>query len=828
MKKFNISHIIFGLAALLLSATACVEPSSYLTPGEKDDLYPISFRVRTEDDVLTKAGPISGTDAVINKLFMYCFDANGRFLGRFAADRLTSEPLEYTENQTPGEFEGKIPPATARIHFVGNADCPAGGDMIGMTEEQVMHSPGLVYVTKTSPMSYWGYLRRDSAGEMASLFDGSAFTTVWMVRDRLKIVAGSYDSSVFYDDISWVVYNGLNNGYVASYGTRPADTFHDDAWFDENNPYQELRHTPGAGSNFSLSSYVTAYPESGGRFETTESDMVPFDKSKTGYEPMFVFDDECPYYNTQHVTKIIVKATFKVTGNSAEDHANHTRYFPICITHGFNAEPIPIHRGHLYQLSLQVLPEASGYEDFEGAAASKTFANGALVDIPDDVIEVSDGSFNMRVNYTMTYPLSGESFFSTAVLLQSTTPQVTVPFTVSKLTGPDRDFDFSESDWIPKDEEDTTPPAHTTGDATWGAGISSDKHATIGGNLNTTVTLPVEPVSSTLKKSVFNLKGFYMTKQTVEGVEFDVKHILMRNIDVYEIDRFLIQEVYTSSSENHNAAGNLVLVSLGNNKYRLKFRLPGGTEATGDHDAYPELLYPLQVKFATRTLQPTNIYINGVEQQNAVFGVQVRSTVPNTQPAMLPAQTNANQWNYQSTNNYWNFWYTYPIVSVPRYTGAAGEIQTGESGQEVVGPEVWVDFVDVRNPSVFQTIPNNVGLYLYIEFFGAANAVSINAAYVHVTGITVHRQGQTQNGTSNNNRYQLRRNSTLQLEATVSPNNASYKNVQWTSSNTNRATVDANGLVTSYNTGNNNNVQITATTVDGSYTDTFYLTIVNN
>ena len=59
MKKLNISHIIFGLAALLLSATACVEPSSYLTPGDNDELYPISFRVRTEDDVLTKSGPIS-------------------------------------------------------------------------------------------------------------------------------------------------------------------------------------------------------------------------------------------------------------------------------------------------------------------------------------------------------------------------------------------------------------------------------------------------------------------------------------------------------------------------------------------------------------------------------------------------------------------------------------------------------------------------------------------------------------------------------------------------------------------------------------------------
>ncbi len=825
MKTRHVYSIMLGLAALLLATTACVEPVIVPQP-DAGDLYPIYFRIQTQDDgLLTKAGPLSGTDALVDSLFMYCFDANGRFLGRYQAEIVSQEPLTYTEGQTPGEFKGEIPPATARIHFVANADCPVGGDKIGMTEEQVMRAnPGLVYRTKASRMSYWGYLSKSTPSELAALFSGTATTTVWMVRDRALIEAGTYKSDIFYDDISWVVYNGLNNGYVATFGYKTGYSSDEDPSFDAKNPYQELRHVAGTG--FKLSGKVTAYPESGGRFTTTEADMVPFDKTKTGYMPMYVFDDECPYHTPSRVTKIIVKARFKATGN--------TRFFPICITHGYDAEPVPIERGHRYQLSLQALPEASGYDNFAGAAASTTFANGALVDIPDDVIEVSDGSFNMRVNYMMTYPLSGESFLSTAVLIQNTTAQVTVPFEVSKQTSSvaNKDFDFSESDWI---EEEGATPAHTSGSVTWGAGISSTQHATIGNPLSSTITFPLQAVGSSLKESKYNLKGFYMTQLT-EGTEtYDVKHILMRNIDIYSIDRFLIQEAYTSATENHNAAGNLVLYSLGDNKYRLKFKLPGGTSNAGDHDKYPELLYPLQVKFATRTLQPTDIYINGVKQDNAVFGVQVRSTVPNTQPAMLSDEDDATQWNYQSSDSYWNFWYTYPIVSLPRFTGKTGEIQTGVNGEEIIGPEIWVDFMDIRSSRVFQIVPDNLGVYLYIEFFGAANAVSITASapYVAVTGVMVHRQGTTSNGTADNNnsRYAINRNTTLQLEATITPSNATNKSVTWTSSNNNRATVNSNGLVTITNAGTGGtagrNVNITATTADGSKTDTFYIRVNN-
>ncbi|MGN0341631.1 MAG: Ig domain-containing protein [Roseburia sp.] len=58
---------------------------------------------------------------------------------------------------------------------------------------------------------------------------------------------------------------------------------------------------------------------------------------------------------------------------------------------------------------------------------------------------------------------------------------------------------------------------------------------------------------------------------------------------------------------------------------------------------------------------------------------------------------------------------------------------------------------------------------------------------------------------------------TVQLTATVTPDNATNKEVIWTSSNTGVATVDANGKVTAVANGT---CTITVTTADGSKTAT--------
>ena len=65
---------------------------------------------------------------------------------------------------------------------------------------------------------------------------------------------------------------------------------------------------------------------------------------------------------------------------------------------------------------------------------------------------------------------------------------------------------------------------------------------------------------------------------------------------------------------------------------------------------------------------------------------------------------------------------------------------------------------------------------------------------------------------------------TIQLVATVNPGIAANKNVTWTSSNNNVATVDANGLVTAKSAGN---ATITVTTADGGKTATCIVNVVD-
>lgn len=68
-------------------------------------------------------------------------------------------------------------------------------------------------------------------------------------------------------------------------------------------------------------------------------------------------------------------------------------------------------------------------------------------------------------------------------------------------------------------------------------------------------------------------------------------------------------------------------------------------------------------------------------------------------------------------------------------------------------------------------------------------------------------------------------NETKQLTAVVYPTNAANKNVTWTSSNNDVATVDGTGLVTANAVGT---ATITATTEDGGHTDTCVVTVTNN
>ena len=78
--------------------------------------------------------------------------------------------------------------------------------------------------------------------------------------------------------------------------------------------------------------------------------------------------------------------------------------------------------------------------------------------------------------------------------------------------------------------------------------------------------------------------------------------------------------------------------------------------------------------------------------------------------------------------------------------------------------------------------------------------------------------------TLNENSITINRFETYALSATVLPNNATNKNVTWSSSNVNVATVDSNGVVSSVASGS---ATITVTTVDGGFTAQCSVSVTN-
>ena len=688
-------------------AVGCVEPLQKPDFGD-GALRHIQFRVQTDDDALqTKAGPISGDDALVDSLFMYCFDANGLFLGRYQATVTTQESLTngvYTLNQTPGEFEGDIPPATSRIHFVANADRRVGNDKIGLTEAQIMHSAEINVWSNPLKTAYWGYLRRDTPEQLAALFNTT--TLIYLLRDRLWIDAGTCaDNNVDKTRITWIVYNGLDKGFIAPFSNSGTDA----------DPYAEDYYD----SDFVATTKVTPFPDpevtvsgktvASNRFVTFASDMVPFNADN----PMYAFDDEnvLESSNVHHAVRIIVHVYFP---NSAVDY-NRTSglYFPICLTDGDSPDQLILRRGHRCKLNIGELPEVMGKRTFEEAAASTTFANGQLVDIPEEVIEVSDGAYNLKCTYQLTYPLDGEQNESTSIVYQdAASGPVVVPFELMAVTmngtqapGNDVSFEWEESRWV-----------------TYSSDQFQNNTVTRSYNQSTgkgTLTFNLKAADGTLREGVYKLRVYYTTTETVGGVSKTKKHVLERNIYIYSINHFVIPTSYgnsqlylykmTSSDEGYV-----------NGNYRLKFKLPTGNAR------YPAGLYPMHIKIASRTLQPYAPWINGVKQGQSngtdfvvdIFGVQVRSTVPNVAPANIPDWGTQGQWNYQIQSKPWNFWYTYSIAKE----------QVDENG-DPVETEVWFDFTDIRNKNGgvgYDTTSSNLGLYLYIEFFGSAIPISID------------------------------------------------------------------------------------------------------
>ena len=141
------------------------------------------------------------------------------------------------------------------------------------------------------------------------------------------------------------------------------------------------------------------------------------------------------------------------------------------------------------------------------------------------------------------------------------------------------------------------------------------------------------------------------------------------------------------------------------------------------------------------------------------------------------------------------------------------------------------DFLNVRSgPStsdiIIGTVSRDARIEVSAAYIGGSSWHAINfgnaTAYVHSDYVILDSYVPTDSVTLDQSTLDMNRGDEVTLVATVSPSNASNKNVSWVSSDTLVATVDQTGHVTAVGEGN---ATITVTTDVGSHTDTCTVTV---
>ena len=151
---------------------------------------------------------------------------------------------------------------------------------------------------------------------------------------------------------------------------------------------------------------------------------------------------------------------------------------------------------------------------------------------------------------------------------------------------------------------------------------------------------------------------------------------------------------------------------------------------------------------------------------------------------------------------------------------ATGSNLTYQWQQSTDNGSIWMDISSATSSSyTTQTATMVMNGYQYrCVVTGNGGSVTSDAATLTVTAATVPVTGVTLNKTSTS----LYVGDTETLTPTITPDNATNKNLTWSSDDTSVATVDASGLVTAVSAGT---ATITVTTEDGAKTATCTVTV---
>lgn len=708
-----INHMI-ALVAMAVTFTACYDETApdIAVPKIKQtgDELSLLLNLRIAGEDATTRSLVSGEETRVSTMALICFNENGQYVGYHVYDASVApdhyeggKPFDsngeaYTgivpdENPTPdkGKIYAKIPKATTRIHFVANhkrIEDILKTFNVGTDSEGAM----MRNVKMTSDMDenicYWGYVRKASIEDMTDWAEGTG-ETVWLIRDRAMVVLNSVRNQGLPKDyiksVQWTAVNARSKGYIAPYNaTNVNDPFsgYYGTYVDDEGQSQTGSTTTGIHEVTSASRYTEGAADDLAVNGTLYAQGV---EGTSNIKPIYLFEDA--NIATDQPIKLIVAVTYQKQGQYLEE----TKYHTVLLKDEIHQKQFEVTRNHTYRLNITGLPRELGKETVAEAVASTDYSNGQMINVSEEATDVTDGAFTLKITTA-----SG-----TSVVFQETENEdglVKIPFTYyAQYTDPEqtnynqpkydpnldpakraqdpqrKDVELFALQWttnhgLAKTSADALFWTYNPGSASGGTTITDSQGNTLA-PYEGYIYIKLNAISANLRDGKLWFR--------------DQENGLQRYVNVYSISQYKLRTgdgatVFEKLNSTHD----------GKAVYHLRLAMPN------EPNDYPEGLYPIEIKFATKTL---NAYSDAsAATAHGTFGVSVEDTSGLTNGT-------AGTWNADAKS--WGYWYTYTIQTKEDFEA----LQSGGSN------EINLYFEDVRSSRGTQ--PSDIGMYLQIKYF---------------------------------------------------------------------------------------------------------------
>lgn len=349
MKKRIIETTVI-LAGLLFIIISCQRDDfSWQEKVVPEGYVALSFEANFPSMPTVETRGVDPDGIGIQNMTLFCFDAYGLFITTAKADPMTKESDEK------GSFDAVIPANTKRIHFFANQNMSSFSEshFRNKSESEVMS----VLEGSAGMMIYWGRIACPTENEKIEEQIPSDGVTLY--RNQAKITISDWEDNGYLVVTGFAVYNTNAFGTVAPYNPNEKG---DARW-----------EWPGT------SPYVTLPVD-----QSKLSDIVEVQTSAEQY----IFECE---NDADSPLSVIIR------GHNPGETETADKYYRVMLVDE-QGEQVLIRRNFHYQLNIAGTL-AYGQDSFE-AALSAPATNNVWLSIGDEVDEVEDNDFILRVDET--------------------------------------------------------------------------------------------------------------------------------------------------------------------------------------------------------------------------------------------------------------------------------------------------------------------------------------------------------------------------------------------------------------------------------------------